>query len=94
MLCCRRNVEAKSSAYYGSGSGEILLGNLNCNGKEASIQACSGTKHPGGCSHYEDAGISCSNGNSLTYIGIASKGLSCHICNFTRGITNIVYLFS
>ncbi|XP_048726962.2 uncharacterized protein LOC125645465 isoform X2 [Ostrea edulis] len=56
-----RNVEAKSSAYYGSGSGEILLGNLNCNGKEASIQACSGTKHPGGCSHYEDAGISCSN---------------------------------
>ncbi|XP_062610599.1 scavenger receptor cysteine-rich type 1 protein M130-like, partial [Saccostrea cucullata] len=63
-----RSVQAKTSAYYGSGSGPILLSNLRCNGDEPAIQSCSGTKNPSSCGHYEDAGISCSNDcPSFTY---------------------------
>ncbi|XP_062591116.1 uncharacterized protein LOC134252644 [Saccostrea cucullata] len=63
-----RSVQAKTSAYYGSGSGPILLSNLGCKGDEPAIQSCSGTKNPGTCGHYEDAGISCSNDcPSFTY---------------------------
>ncbi|XP_048726961.2 uncharacterized protein LOC125645464 isoform X2 [Ostrea edulis] len=58
-----RNVQAKTSAYYGQGTGRILLSNLQCNGNEISIQSCPATKYPSSysCGHYEDVGISCSN---------------------------------
>jgi deleted-in-malignant-brain-tumors protein 1 len=72
-------VEEKSSAYYGSGSGDILLSNVDCNGKEASIQTCSASRYPGGCSHYEDVGISCSNGNSFSYVGSVSNANICYM---------------
>ncbi|XP_078332359.1 uncharacterized protein LOC144625438 isoform X3 [Crassostrea virginica] len=56
-----RSVEAKSAAYYGAGSGSILLSNLRCSGTENTLQECSKTVRPSSCSHYEDAGVSCSN---------------------------------
>ena len=57
-------IVARGRGYYGRGSGEIWLDELNCNGTESTIDNCS---HDGwgihDCSHREDAGVECSNGN-------------------------------
>lgn len=58
----RREIAVKARAYFGRGSGPILMSNLRCSGTETSIHICSKTEHPGGCSHSEDVGIVCSNG--------------------------------
>ena len=51
---------ARVSAYFGKGSGLILLDNVNCNGGELSIFTCSHSnfgEHD--CVHNEDAGVVC-----------------------------------
>ena len=63
---------ARVSAYFGEGSGLILLDNVNCNGRESSIFTCSHRnfgEHD--CVHNEDAGVVC--------YGEASKGRSTFI---------------
>ena len=54
-------IYARGGAYYGQGSGQIWLDNLNCVGTELTIKDCS---HRGwgneDCSHSEDAGVQCS----------------------------------
>ena len=53
-------VTAHSKAYFGEGSGDILLDNLQCTGREASLLDC---PHNGmyvhNCKHQEDAGVTC-----------------------------------
>jgi len=50
---------------YGSGSGEILLDDLQCTGDETSLSEC-GHRDWGvtDCTHKEDVSINCSNGIS------------------------------
>ena len=52
---------AKTNAYFGQGSGDIWLDNVNCAGTESNLMQCS---HPGlgveNCGHHEDAGVICS----------------------------------
>ena len=59
-----RTIAARNGAYYGMSIGEIWLDELNCNGTELMIEDCS---HDGwgneDCSHREDAGVECSDGN-------------------------------
>jgi len=55
---------ARHNAFYGQGSGQIWLDNLNCFGNEWTIGNCS---HGGwgfnNCGHDEDASVRCSAGN-------------------------------
>ena len=56
---------AISGAFYGLGSGQIWLDDVNCVGTELTIANCS---HNGWgilryCSHWEDAGVRCLSGN-------------------------------
>ena len=51
------------SAYFGEGSGSILLGNVTCNGSESTLANCGhlGINLTTSCSHSEDAGVRCSS---------------------------------
>ena len=56
---------ARASAYFGEGSGLILLDNVNCNGRESSIFDCSYRRFgEHDCDHEEDAGVVCTGESS------------------------------
>lgn len=48
-------------AHFGRGSGDILLGNLYCNGSEDNLYDCQRDTYLI-CDHSEDAGLLCSPG--------------------------------
>lgn len=61
LVCLDRGVaKAWSQAYFGEGSGPVLLDEVRCTGNELSIEQCpksSWREH--NCGHKEDAGVSC-----------------------------------
>ncbi|NXO68623.1 DMBT1 protein, partial [Phainopepla nitens] len=61
QLGCGKAIAALGSAYFGQGSGDIVLDNVRCRGNEASLLRCN---HTGwrihNCGHYEDASVVCS----------------------------------
>ena len=62
-------VSARMGAYFGQGSGDIVLDDVACTGLETNIRECSAsTSH--NCVHHEDAGVVCS-GNDGDPTGIA-----------------------
>ena len=51
---------AKRRAFYGQGTGVIMLNNVNCSGKELTIFECNQSKYgKNNCDHHEDAGVTC-----------------------------------
>ncbi|NXB44986.1 DMBT1 protein, partial [Leucopsar rothschildi] len=62
QLGCGRAIAALGSAYFGQGSGDIVLDNVRCRGNEVSLLRCN---HTGwrihNCAHYEDASVICSD---------------------------------
>ena len=51
---------AHSNAFYGQGTGDIALENVECSGSESQLLACSSnTIFDTSCSHSEDAGVKC-----------------------------------
>ena len=59
-------IATRGNAYYGEGSGPILLDDVNCVGTELNIEDCS---HRGmrlsNCDHGEDAGVKCRVTNGM-----------------------------
>ena len=56
----RAAVAAHLRAYFGQGSGNILLDNLRCTGTENSLLSCPrNSLYLHDCGHSEDAGVSC-----------------------------------
>ncbi|XP_066047721.1 deleted in malignant brain tumors 1 protein [Chamaea fasciata] len=61
QMGCGKATAAPGSAYFGQGSGDIVLDNVGCRGNEVSLLRCN---HTGwrihNCAHYEDASVVCS----------------------------------
>uniref|UniRef100_UPI0037E78A30 scavenger receptor cysteine-rich domain-containing group B protein n=1 Tax=Semicossyphus pulcher TaxID=241346 RepID=UPI0037E78A30 len=61
QLGCGDATAARGEAFFGPGTGTILLDNLKCSGTEVSLQNCSHISWKvHNCDHSEDAGVTCS----------------------------------
>ena len=58
-----RSAKAVGGAYFGQGSGSVLLSEVQCTGSEGSLNHCAG-KSGKFCDHTQDAGVYCSEGMS------------------------------
>ena len=71
---CLGSPSTYDRAYFGQGSGIILLSGVTCNGTEASLLLCQHSNSIIGstsCSHTSDVAISCSSGKGLNlYFGM------------------------
>uniref|UniRef100_A0A8C5U633 SRCR domain-containing protein n=1 Tax=Malurus cyaneus samueli TaxID=2593467 RepID=A0A8C5U633_9PASS len=88
QLGCGRAIAALGSAYFGQGSGDIVLDNVRCSGNEVSLLRCN---HTGwrvhNCAHYEDASVVCSGKNKNFY------NTSINLCVMRSGSSSVTFIF-
>ena len=67
---------AYSSAYFGIGSGPIHLDDVACTGTEEALVNCSYDSHTADCSHFEDAGVRCSQTREFEAFFLTAEDIS------------------
>lgn len=55
---------ARGSAYFGMGTGSILMDDVACTGSESSITSCTYTSMHN-CAHGEDVGVTCTRKSKM-----------------------------
>ena len=53
------DASALSNAFYGQGTGPILLDDVACTGTQTNILQCTFDTNTADCGHSEDAGVQC-----------------------------------
>ena len=74
-FCFNKGAVAYSSAYYGQGTGPILLDNVQCTGTEGSLFNCTYISNHN-CVHFEDAGVMCQSASCNSTAVRLVNGLS------------------
>ena len=63
ILACISLIDAVAytNAFYGQGTGPILLDDVSCTGTESRLVNCTYDSNTADCNHLEDAGVRCNN---------------------------------
>ena len=59
ILTIKSGSIARTSAYFGQGTGPILLDDVRCTGTESRLVDCTYDPSTVDCNHGEDAGVTC-----------------------------------
>ena len=71
---------ALGNAYFGQGTGSIVMNNVHCTGTESNLTNCS-HRFNRGCVHSEDAGVRCTSNSNSKFKDTIIVAYTVHACS-------------